>query len=354
MNDDSNGCPVDDSTRQWINARTGWLMREFGRDWLCSRSIVLLTRSDFPEPFTNDEASARVVFERLCEFVDFPTDKIQLQFWNIAPRASDGAVHFVSHEVVDDRIRIDLNAALLHEPVGLTAALASELARIRLDARHGMSNEEDDDEMLAELFTVMLGLGVLTSNGAIFESTRDDGGWTRWEMRQRSQMTLPTYGYALALFAHLRGDIQCAWQRHLRLDVRTAFRRSVKFLNDFPPSSLDGLWPTTARPTTSLRTEDDVAADQTDSADQRRSQASQEQSVPLCRYCGEALFADDQRDICIECRKSIEENELEMESDEANAYATTRRAEAFAKIGCLIVAIVFVAILVWAVIRDSS
>jgi hypothetical protein len=39
------------------------------------------------------------------------------------------------------------------------------------------------------------------------------------------------FGYALALFARRRGEENPAWLRELRLDVRSACRQTLRFLD---------------------------------------------------------------------------------------------------------------------------
>ena len=38
------------------------------------------------------------------------------------------------------------------------------------------------------------------------------------------------YGYALAKYARVRGEDGSAWKRELRLDVRSAFEKSMRYL----------------------------------------------------------------------------------------------------------------------------
>jgi hypothetical protein len=49
-------------------------------------------------------------------------------------------------------------------------------------------------------------------------------------MGRRGYLGMPVYGYALARFARARGEDGQAWSAELRLDVRSAFKDSMRFL----------------------------------------------------------------------------------------------------------------------------
>ncbi|HET7749789.1 MAG TPA: hypothetical protein VFK81_10440, partial [Terriglobales bacterium] len=53
-----------------------------------------------------------------------------------------------------------------------------------------------------------------------------------WSMQRLGYLPEEVYGYALALFAHQRGERRPGWARHLSGNVRSYFKESAKWLGE--------------------------------------------------------------------------------------------------------------------------
>jgi HEAT repeat protein len=53
-----------------------------------------------------------------------------------------------------------------------------------------------------------------------------------WKIRRHGYLPSRIFGYALALFAFMRGEIEPAWARFLRLDAETPLTKGLRFLRD--------------------------------------------------------------------------------------------------------------------------
>jgi hypothetical protein len=73
-------------------------------------------------------------------------------------------------------------------------------------------------------------MGIFTANSVIHENYWHAGQVSGWSMGRRGYLSMPMYGYALALFAWARGEQNPLWAKQLRADVQSAFRKGKRFL----------------------------------------------------------------------------------------------------------------------------
>jgi hypothetical protein len=121
---------------------------------------------------------------------------------------------------------------LVDDPLALIATMAHELCHVLLLGAHRIDPEAEDLEQVTDLATVFFGLGVFTANATIREMHWREGRWSGWSIRGQGYLTQPLYGYALALFAWVRGEDNPAWAHHLRPDVRSPFRKGLRYLQE--------------------------------------------------------------------------------------------------------------------------
>jgi hypothetical protein len=110
--------------------------------------------------------------------------------------------------------------------------MAHELAHVHLLGDGRITHDEQDHEPLTDLTTVFLGLGIFTANSVVHESRWSADGWSGWRIGRQGYLSEPMYGYAFALFAWARGETKPPWQNHLRLNVRSVFKDSLRYLQD--------------------------------------------------------------------------------------------------------------------------
>src|SRR5262249_53438579 len=132
------------------------------------------------------------------------------------------------------KFRIWIEASNLHDPLALVATLSHELGHVLLLGHGRISADAEDHEPLTDLLTAYLGMGVFTANAVLREKYWDGGSTSGWSMGRRGYLTMPMYGYALALFARDRDEENPPWADALRRDVRSAFDQARRFLSKAP------------------------------------------------------------------------------------------------------------------------
>jgi hypothetical protein len=232
-------CPVGAEEKGWIEEAMLWLVEEFGAETLRGVTVVLPTDEFFPEPFPADEEGARVLVGRVCGYMGVDPARVSVEFF--ADR--EGALRrgLPSYESAHGgtaghyrkrrgKFVVSFEASQVNEPAALVATAAHELAHARLLGEARTHAGREDHEPLADLLTVFLGMGVFTGNAVLGFSQWTDAFTQGWRTERRGYLTERMFGYALALFAWLRGERRPAWAKHLEGDTRAYFKSAHKYL----------------------------------------------------------------------------------------------------------------------------
>jgi hypothetical protein len=112
----------------------------------------------------------------------------------------------------------------------VVAVLAHELAHELLIGR-GLLKDALDAEWVTDLLPVFLGLGLFTANATLREKTERHLRFSRWSIHRRGYLNSGTIGYALALFAWVRGESRPDWAKLLRLDAAHTLAGGLRYLH---------------------------------------------------------------------------------------------------------------------------
>lgn len=231
-------CPVDTETREWIDRRWRWLEGQFGAERVRRAPVVLPRPEFFPDRFRGTGADVRRVLDRVCGYMDVDPATVELSLYQDRNPVREGDWKGTAglYHPEDGHFRIWLEEGNLADPMGMVATLAHELGHVHLLGHGRISDRAANHEPLTDLLTVYFGLGVFTANAVIHEGTWHDGNRSGWSVGRRGYLGMPEFGYALALYARMRGEDGAAWARELRPDVRAAFRQSVEVLAHAEPA----------------------------------------------------------------------------------------------------------------------
>jgi hypothetical protein len=226
-------CPIDPQSREWIERRWGWLVEQFGANRARSAMVVLPTPAHFPDEYARTKESLRRLFVRVCGYMGIDPAAVELSVFEDCNPVHDGLGRLgtTSHYGAEGSgSRVWIEAKILDDPLALVAALARELANVHLLGSRRVAADAEDLKPLADLTTVFFGLGVITGNAVIRESSWHAGAVSSWSMSRQGFMSMPMFGYALAKLAELRSEELPNWAREMRPDVRTAFDAARRFL----------------------------------------------------------------------------------------------------------------------------
>lgn len=232
-------CPVDDEDKLWIESSMRWLVEEFGRDTFCEATVVLPTDEFFPDEYFGDEEDAEALVRRVCGYMSVNRDRLEIEFFKsqeveIQSRFCfvEGSTKGASGHYTKRRGKfvISLESSQLEDPMNLVATVAHELGHVRLLGEGRLHRGYEDHESLTDLLTVFLGLGVFTANSAFTFKQWSDNSNQGWKTERNGYLTEEMFGYALALFALMRGEQNPAWSEFLEGSIRTYFKCALKYL----------------------------------------------------------------------------------------------------------------------------
>ncbi len=235
-------CPVGATEKSWIEDRMRWLALDFGLDRMLKARVILPTPEFFPDRYDADRAGAKRLFRRVCGYMDVDPDPIRLQFFtNKRLKGVEGWQSGAAGTYEDEgwRTTIRLDEAGFADPMGLVATMAHELGHVLLLGQGRITADRKDHEPLTDLITIFLGLGLFTANSRVRTRTEQHAHGSTWSISRLGYLDEHAVGYALALFAWIRGEERPAWLSHLRINPRTYCKRGLRYLLKTGDSSFD-------------------------------------------------------------------------------------------------------------------
>lgn len=292
-------CPIDRSSREWIDRRWHWLCRQFGEDRARRAQVILPRPEFFPEPYAGTVDDADILLCRVARYMALDPSTVTLQLYTEDRPQVEGYHEGSSglYFVADGLFHICIETRTLEDPAVLVATLAHELARVHLLGHGRLSGEESDHEPLTDLLTVFLGLGVITANAVLRESYWQVAHEAGWSMRRGGYLSMAMYGYALARFVQVRHEDNPLWADELRLDVRSALRLSLRLLANEDQCDVTYAPQLGSPDATPSETRDEPQAE----------------TDPRCTFCKALVegVATEEPLVCPECQESMDESDVD-------------------------------------------
>lgn len=231
---------VDKHTAAWVMDRLGWILETFGQEKsIDSTELVLPLPGFFSHEASTPEAKAEQIFRKTAAYCGVADWEVDLQpiernrphevgtFWHLRPTADVPAGTF-SLGPDSNRPQITYALDLVDQPVSLIATFAHEIGHLILMSRPQPEwIDDDEEELLTDLFAVYLGFGVFLANSAFqFEQSLsfDRQGWAYSRQGYLSEDTLL---FATALFLAVKGEV-APEEGVLKPSLRNRFGKALK------------------------------------------------------------------------------------------------------------------------------
>lgn len=233
-------CPVDAETKAWIDGAFGWLVEELGVEVLRESEVVLPTEEFFPDAFDGSRGAIRRMVDRVCGYMDVDPKLVAVEFFEnddvtrLHPLAGSGETR--GHALGTYRMRrdgkygISLDTAQALNPQTLVATIAHELGHVILLGEDRLDPDYADHEPMTDLVTVFYGLGVFNANSSFVFEQWTNSQYQGWQAGGAGYLSEEMFGYALALFAFLRGEEKPEWAGYLSTNVRSYFKSALKYI----------------------------------------------------------------------------------------------------------------------------
>ncbi|MCC9607887.1 hypothetical protein LOC68_02840 [Blastopirellula sp. JC732] len=229
----SASCPVTNDEKRGIEEGFSWLASVQGVERLRTATTILPTTEFFPASYEETPEEVENLKNLVASYMGVVPGRVVVQFYS-----DNDPVHAVddcktaldANRPADGRIEIWLEESIARDPLLLVASLAVEIAFVLLKDDCQLEQEQGAMMVFAEMLTVFLGLGILTANESVKESTGRVGNVYWWSMSRGSSLSLNAYGYTLAIYTLARGESRPTWASHLRGDVAGAMRQAIRYL----------------------------------------------------------------------------------------------------------------------------
>ncbi len=218
-------CPLNTGEKRWTEFRMRWLAGKLGLDRLVGSEVILPEHRFFPDPYNGTPDDAQRIFERVCDYMKLDPSRFDL--YVLPDDAIEGAVGLY-HQA--ERPRIILAHSQLADPERLVATIAHELAHDILLGGGLITTDESDHEPLTDLVPVFLGLGLFTANAPVRDRNYSRLNTHYFKIDRQGYLSSHMLGYALALFAYVRGESRPAWARYLRPDAAEPLKGGLRYL----------------------------------------------------------------------------------------------------------------------------
>jgi len=232
--------PVDETTRLWVEHSMQRLSEMFGAERLQNATVALPTKEFFPDVWSDPEEGVELLLRRVCALMEVERERVDLETvyeepdWGrelpqLSHKQSGAAGLYVPPQgEAKEVIVVALREG--SQPPAIIATLAHELGHVLLLGDGRLARDDEQHELLTDLLTVFLGLGVFTANSAFQFAQFSGPARSGWSMRRQGYLPEAVWAYSLAYFAHLRGEKRPAWSKHLNDNIRAYFNQSCRFI----------------------------------------------------------------------------------------------------------------------------
>jgi len=237
-------CPVRPHEQQWIETQLDWLTQQFGDDAL-HQQIFLPTDDFFPGVYRGSAKDVRHVVEIVRTRMSVAADSYVVELgdtdqadgspedWGTGYRRTSGPAGEYRRERNRGVISISMTQA--RAPMALVATVAHEFGHHRLIGESRIDPGRRDGEPLTDLASVFFGFGIFSANAAreFVQTSRIDASGRQlvgWQSSRLGYLTEPMYGYALAYWSFLRGDLDPDWPRYVDTNPKAFLRKGLRYL----------------------------------------------------------------------------------------------------------------------------
>lgn len=231
-------CPVDAETKDWIEDSFNWLTEELSAETLLANTVALPTPDFFPDPLTGKPGDVRKILVRVCGYMDIDPKEVEIGLYSKAMQEQAGRAANTdqighpqyNYKKVKGKYSLRLEAKQSMKAETLIAAIAHELGHIILIGENRLERSRADHEPMTDLLTVFYGFGVFSANNAFSLAEGRNAVYEAGPHFRNEYMTEEMYGYALALFAHARGEDKPKWSKYIDTNVKHYFKQAQKYL----------------------------------------------------------------------------------------------------------------------------
>lgn len=210
--------------------------RLMGKLNVCSLPIVVPTEEFFDFRIKSKLDFAQHAIEKLaaicdlrrrrfrcCEDAELEGELIGINTY----RSEREGQRYRAHVLSDGTVRVGFSRSALNNRKLLLGTITQYMTVLAAREYSVPLGHAPRSWFLIDLCSIHFGLGVLSANAAFEFNKSTGGGVYRWSVHTSGVLSEAQFGYGLALYAEIRGEVEPSWKEHLDPDVRASFHWSV-------------------------------------------------------------------------------------------------------------------------------
>lgn len=226
---------ISQEDKEWIEFNMLWFIEAFGFQKIKHRPFLIHEQGNTVYNNLQDKNRFEQLYWQLCEQYEINHNDIALKLfddlktkeWTTPLVPMGGTNEFSSsfqqvYNPGERRFMIHLEKSALDNPALVVAALARQLARIKLVSKNMMSVNDPAFNQLAELVAIGFGFGIFIANTSLTQS----GGWTQ----RNSSLTDEYLAYINALLCYITQTNIEGIAVHLNTNTHELCRRNYEYL----------------------------------------------------------------------------------------------------------------------------
>ena len=233
--------PITPDHKEWLEESMLWLHSTLRTSSFCKFDTILPTDDYFPTKYNGTEKCAVDLLQTVCGLMDVAGDAVRLEIYSERDRELAGTLPESSYDGTGSaghfhpqkragRFVIGVEQGQLKDPFSLVATLSHELGHVILLGDGLLQATDEDHEFMTDLLTVYYGFGVFTANNAFQFGQWQSAGKIGWSASRTGYLSESMFGYALALYAQMRGESNPIWVDHLDRSIKSNFKMSQKYI----------------------------------------------------------------------------------------------------------------------------
>jgi len=231
-------CPLDVREKTWVELRMRWLVERFGKSNIQRVDVITPSDEFFPNSYSGHDDEVEQLFGRVRDWVGVSRDDVELKLFDDAIPSSylaDSRVSplgvYTQRNAPGERHIVWVQRSQAEDPLQFVATAAHELAHCILLGDGWLNESVGDHEFITDLLPVVRGLGIFAANAATIEKVFETSHWSYRGISKQGYLPARMFGYALAVFAWMRGEQKPAWGAYVCRDARAFFQDGLRYLN---------------------------------------------------------------------------------------------------------------------------
>ncbi|WP_298143651.1 tetratricopeptide repeat protein [Flavobacterium sp.] len=234
---------ISELDKLWIEDNFRWLIKVFGYPYYENEQI-LLSENYFPNSFSVSKVLIENIIKDLCFLFQIQEDKLSFEVVKDirdsyhTPYEIEGKPFETTVRIEEGNYKIYIANSLQNNPKRLIYSLVYDFIKIKLTDNKLEYDTADDTDLFIYLAGIYFGFGVLLSHSLKDIGSVNDGYWvTKWNYI--SEMPTEVMAFALATYSNLIEQDAPKWIDQLPSDLKSQFRKAIKYLKDNPNDLYD-------------------------------------------------------------------------------------------------------------------